>query len=312
MPANEYVWLPRTSILSFEEIARAVGVFTAVGVTKVRITGGEPLLRQQLPGLVRLLARNRDLDDLAMTTNGTLLARYAAPLKEAGLQRITLSLDTLDEGRARQFARNGKLGEIFRGVDVAREVGFTGLKINSVIVRGVNDDEVIDLFEFASAKDAELRYIEYMDVGGATDWSMDTVVTRQEILETLDARYGPIDAVTGGSPSAPAERFRTADGRVFGIVASTTAPFCRTCDRGRLTADGVFYTCLYADAGVDLRELLRAGASEREIADVIGGVWDGRSDRGAEERLGLESRGVLYQIDGLRADPHREMHTRGG
>jgi GTP 3',8-cyclase len=168
------------------------------------------------------------------------------------------------------------------------------------------------LIEFARAHEAEVRFIEYMDVGGATGWSATQVVSQREILEVLSARYGVVTPVTSGDSSAPAERFRLPDGATFGIVASTTAPFCRSCDRSRLTADGTWFLCLYAARGTDLREPLRNGASDAELRDLIASTWRGRTDRGAEERLGVAGRAPLYQVDGLRADPHREMHTRGG
>jgi cyclic pyranopterin phosphate synthase len=168
------------------------------------------------------------------------------------------------------------------------------------------------LIEFGRAHEAEVRFIEYMDVGGATGWSLEQVVSQREMLEVLSARYGPITPVTTGDLSAPAERFRLPDGSTFGIVASTTAPFCRSCDRSRLTADGTWFLCLYAERGTDLREPLRNGASDGELAELIASTWRGRTDRGAEARLGLVNRTPLFQVEGLRADPHREMHTRGG
>jgi len=167
------------------------------------------------------------------------------------------------------------------------------------------------LIEFARSRDAEVRFIEYMDVGGATRWTMDQVVSQREILEVLSRRYGPIEPLSDDA-RAPAERFRLPDGATFGIIASTTAPFCRTCDRSRLTADGTWLLCLYAAQGVDLREPLRGGATDDELATLIRDTWRGRVDRGAEQRLAVVDRGVLYPSASLRADPHREMHTRGG
>jgi cyclic pyranopterin phosphate synthase len=190
--------------------------------------------------------------------------------------------------------------------------GFAPLKLNTVVVRGYNDDEVLDLVEFARAHGAEPRFIEYMDVGGATRWSREQVVGREELLARLAARYGPVSTVPEPGGSAPAERYRLADGMTVGIIASTTAPFCGACDRARLTADGTFFLCLYAARGLDLREPLRAGASDHELAGLIATAWRGRTDRGAEERLALARRDPLYSVAGLRADPHREMHTRGG
>jgi cyclic pyranopterin phosphate synthase len=311
MPELDYAWLPKQLILTFEEIARLVGVFTSLGVAKVRLTGGEPLLRHDLPTLTAMLAQNPGVRDLALTTNGVLLAKHAASLKQAGLGRVTVSLDTLRPDRMRELARTDRHADVVEGITAARAAGFS-LKLNTVVIRRMNEDELVDLIEFARAHEAEVRFIEYMDVGGATGWSAEQVVSQREILEVLSARYGAITPVTTQDPSAPAERFRLPDGTTFGIVASTTAPFCRACDRSRLTADGTWFLCLYAERGTDLREPLRSGASNAELADLIASTWRGRSDRGAEERLGLANRAPLYEINGLRADPHREMHTRGG
>ena len=311
MPEQDYVWLPKQSILTFEEIARLVGIFTSLGVDKVRLTGGEPLLRHDLPTLTAMLASNPGVRDLALTTNGVLLAKQAAALKQAGLGRVTVSLDTLRTDRMRELARTDRHGDVIEGIRAARTAGLP-LKLNTVVIRGVNEDELIDLVEFARAHEAEVRFIEYMDVGGATGWSAEQVVSQREILEVLSARYGAITPVTTQDPSAPAERFRLPDGTTFGIVASTTVPFCRACDRSRLTADGTWFLCLYAERGTDLREPLRNGASDAELADLIASTWRGRTDRGAEARLGLVNRTPLFQVEGLRADPHREMHTRGG
>ena len=312
MPEAEYVWLPRDQILTFEEIARLTAIFSQVGVTKVRLTGGEPLLRHELPALVRLLRSNPGIHDLALTTNGILLARHAAALREAGLRRVTVSLDTLHADRMEGFARSSRHADVLAGIGAAQAVGFERLKLNSVIVRGYNDDELVDLLSFARDHDAELRFIEYMDVGGATQWAMDRVVSQREILDRLGHHYGAITPITGDDPHAPAERFALPDGTTFGIVASTTAPFCAACDRSRLTADGQWFLCLYAERGIDLRDPLRSGASDAELMRLIQSAWTSRADRGAEERLRVAGRSPLYQVDGLRADPHREMHTRGG
>ena len=311
MPEQDYVWLPKQSILTFEEIARLVGIFTSLGVEKVRLTGGEPLLRHDLPALTGMLVRNASIRDLALTTNGLLLAKQAEALKRAGLGRVTVSLDTLRPERMRELARSDRHADVLAGIAAARAAGLP-LKFNSVVMRGVNDDELVDLIEFARRHQAEVRFIEYMDVGGATGWSLEQVVSQREILDVLSARYGPITPVTTGDLSAPAERFRLPDGPTFGIVASTTAPFCRACDRSRLTADGTWFLCLYAERGTDLREPLRSGASDAELADLVAATWRGRTDRGAEERLGVSGRSALYPREALRADPRREMHTRGG
>ena len=311
MPEDEYVWLPRASILTFEEMTRLVRVFADLGVRKVRLTGGEPLLRHDLPALVRMLAAVPAVDDLALTTNGLLLAQQAAALRAAGLQRVTVSLDTLRPERMLAFAKSARHADVLAGIRAARDAGFDRLKLNTVVIRGFNDDELVDLLEFGRAADAEVRFIEYMDVGGATRWSADQVVSQRDMLEALTRRYGPITTLAGDG-RAPAERFRLADATTFGIIASVTAPFCRTCDRSRVTADGTWFLCLYAGKGVDLREPLRGGATDEELAALIRATWQGRTDRGAEARLGVADRGALYRIDSLRADPHREMHTRGG
>ncbi len=311
MPEDEYVWLPRASILTFEELERIVGVFAGLGVHKVRLTGGEPLLRHDLATLVRMIARNAAVTDLALTTNGLLLARQAAALRAAGLRRVTVSLDTLRPERMLAFAKSARHADVLEGIAAARDAGFDRVKLNTVVIRGFNDDELVDLIEFARARDAEVRFIEYMDVGGATRWSVDQVVSQREMLDVVSRRYGPVEPLRDDS-RAPAERFRLPDGTTFGIIASTTAPFCRTCDRSRITADGTWLLCLYAERGVDLREPLRRGAGDDELAALIRETWQTRTDRGAEERLGVAERGALYRIDSLRADPHREMHTRGG
>jgi cyclic pyranopterin phosphate synthase len=310
MPEPEYVWLPREDILHFEEIERIVDVFLGEGVDHVRLTGGEPLLRRDLPVLVERLARRERIRDLAMTTNGVLLAEHAASLARAGLHRVTVSLDTLDPERFAQLTRSHDHPRVLEGIAAAAAT-FAGTKIDAVVIRGTNEDELGDLIEFGRRHRAEVRFIEYMDVGGATHWSMDRVVSRAEMLATLERRYGavtPVDEIS----SAPADRYRLPDGTVFGIIASTTAPFCADCDRSRLTADGQWYLCLYAARGVDLRAPLRAGASPDAIAQLIRSAWQARTDRGAEARLQSRDRAPLISIDTLRKDPHLEMHTRGG
>jgi len=312
MPEEDYVWLPREQLLHFEEITRLVDVFLTLGVDKVRLTGGEPLLRRDLASLVRLLAAKPKLRDLAITTNGVLLADHAAGLKAAGLQRVTVSLDTLRPERFALLTRRDTLPQVLEGIAAVGRAGFTSTKLDTVVVRGLNDDELADLIEFGKRASAEVRFIEYMDVGGATRWAMDKVVSRTEILDRLGRRYGRIEPVLEPDSTAPAERFRMSDGAVFGIIASTTAPFCRSCDRSRLTADGMWYLCLYALEGTDLRGPLRRGAGADELAGLITDRWRSRTDRGAEERLASRERGPLVQIGRLKQDPHLEMHTRGG
>ena len=311
MPEKNYVWLPRADILSFEEIGRLADVFGGLGVDRIRLTGGEPLTRQDLPRLVALLAAKSGLRDLALTTNGVLLEAQARALRDAGLHRITVSLDTLRPERFRELTRFDELGRVLRGIDAAVGAGFAAVKLDTVVIRGVNDDEIVTLLERAKSWGAEIRFIEYMDVGGATLWSRERVVSRQGILRAISDTYGEIEALPAEG-SAPAERFRLTDGTVFGVIASTTAPFCRACDRSRLTADGLWYLCLYAAQGLDLRRPLRQGASDEELRRLLAGAWTFRAERGAEERLGLRERSPLVEVTDLQKDPHLEMHTRGG
>jgi cyclic pyranopterin phosphate synthase len=310
MPEQDYVWLPRNDLLHFEEIDSVVDAFLDAGVRKVRLTGGEPLLRKDLPRLIERLAAKSRIDDLAMTTNGVLLPSLATTLNDAGLHRLTISLDTLQRDRFVQLARFDELDRVLAGITIAAPL-FPGVKIDTVVIRGVNDDELVAMVEFAKGHGAEVRFIEYMDVGGATRWTWDRVVTRAEILARLGEHYGGVTPV-GERGSAPADRFRLADGTVFGIIASTTEPFCRDCDRSRLTADGMWFLCLYAGHGTDLRGPLRSGASREELAALITRVWQARTDRGAEARLALNDRAPMIPLSSLKRDPHLEMHTRGG
>ncbi len=313
MPEEEYTWLPRAELLTFEELAKLADVFSAVGVRQVRLTGGEPLMRHDLHRLVTMIAENARVRDIALTTNGVLLDEQAERLRAAGLHRVTVSLDTLRPDRFRSMTRRDDHARVLEGIYAARRAGFTGTKLDAVIVRGVNDDELIDLIEFGRANDAEVRFIEYMDVAGATQWSMERVLSRAEMLQRLEQRYGKITpSGENATSAAPAERFILPDGTVFGIIASTTEPFCRTCNRSRLTADGQWFRCLYATSGMDLRGPLRAGASSAELTELISGVWSARTDRGAEQRKSERFRGAFVGIEELRRDPHLEMHTRGG
>jgi cyclic pyranopterin phosphate synthase len=310
MPEREYVWLPRADILQFEEVDRLVDVFAAAGVNKVRLTGGEPLLRHNLPALIARIAAKPAIRDLAMTTNGVLLAPLAQDLKKAGLGRLTISLDTLHASRFRELTRMDDLDRVLEGISTAAPI-FPGLKIDTVIIRGINDDELGPILEYGRSLGAEVRFIEYMDVGGATLWSMDRVVSRRDMLDRLTALYGPVTPIDKVVTSAPADQYRLRDGTTFGIIASTTEPFCRDCDRSRLTADGMWYLCLYATQGLDLRAPLRANASVPVLKQLIEQTWAVRTDRGAETRLASRERGLI-SVDALRRDPHLEMHTRGG
>ncbi len=311
MPEEEYVWLPKADILSFEEIGALTDVFLDLGVEKVRLTGGEPLQRAELPTLIRMLADKPRIRDLSLTTNGVMLVDRARALKEAGLHRLTVSLDTLRADRFRALTGRPHHAQVLAGIRAAVDAGFSPLKIDTVLLRGDNDDEIAELLSFARELGAEIRFIEYMDVGGATRWAQEKVFSRDNMLAALSQIHGQIEAIADRGP-APAERFRLADGTVFGIIASTTAPFCRSCDRGRLTADGTWYQCLYAQRGSDLRALIRGGASPAQIGEAITQAWQARDDRGAEQRLALRDRGPIIPASMLKRDPRLEMHTRGG
>ena len=312
MPEDDYVWLPREDVLHFEETSALVDVFLSLGVDKIRLTGGEPLLRRDLPSLVQMIAAKPGLKDLALTTNGVLLAGQIDALKAAGLGRITVSLDTLHRDRFTRLTRFDQLDAVHEGIAAAHRA-YDHLKIDTVVIRGVNEGELADLVEYGRAVNAEVRFIEYMDVGGASRWSGDRVVPRREMLDVLARRYGTVTPIDEPGSTAPADRFALADGTTFGIIASTTGPFCRTCDRSRLTADGMWYLCLYASRGIDLRAPVRGGASKDELAALIGGGWRARDDRGAEDRLALgDQRAFVPVQDLLKKDPHLEMHTRGG
>ena len=314
MPEEEYVWLPRNTLLTFEEITRLTTTFTSLGVDKVRITGGEPLLRKNLPALIASLRQNSKIKDIALTTNGILLTEQAQSLYEAGLDRVTVSLDTLKEERFKALTKRNTFHQVLEGIDTVGKIGFQDLKLDTVAMRGFNDDELVDLIEYGKKVGGEVRFIEYMDVGGATDWSTDKVLSCAAMLQNLSSHYGLIEPIIEDS-WAPAKRFRLPDGTTFGIIASTTLPFCSTCDRSRLTADGMWYLCLYAKIGFDLRQHLRAGATEEELRSILVSTWQARTERGAEERKELErvhTRGQFVEIERLRQDPHLEMHARGG
>ena len=315
MPEQDYVWLPREDVLTLEEMATLTGYFTDLGVDRVRLTGGEPLLRRDLPRLVHLLLQDRRLTDIALTTNGVLLADQAEELYEAGLHRITVSLDTLRPERFLQLTRRDEFVRVMEGIESVARAGFTGLKLDTVAIRGFNDDELVALIEFGRQVQAEVRFIEYMDVGGANEWSQDKVLSQAAILTILSERYGMIEPMPERG-AAPAQRFLLPDGTTFGIIPSTTTPFCAACDRSRVTTDGMWYRCLYATSGTDLRKSLRAGISADEMRALIWTGWEGRRDRGAEERKALERDGLrvggLIGVEKLREDPHLEMHARGG
>jgi GTP 3',8-cyclase len=311
MPEEDFAWLPRPKILSLEELAEVAAIFVSLGVQRVRLTGGEPLLRHDLAVLVERIAALPGIQDLSMTTNALLLSRHAQQLRDAGLNRITVSLDTLDRQRFHTLTRRDRLSEVFAGLDAARAAGFTGSKINTVVQRGFNQDEVGRLLQFGRERALEVRFIEYMDVGGATQWSMDQVMDREAILAAVVQAHGQVRELPRHD-AAPADRFQLEDGTTFGIIASTTRPFCATCDRSRVTADGTWFHCLYAPGGFDLRTPLR-DQGRAAVEQMIQQQWPQRKDRGAEQRFEMAQRGPL-QNPGRPADqdPHLEMRTRGG
>jgi cyclic pyranopterin phosphate synthase len=285
MPEEEYVWLPREDILHFEEIARLAHVFASLGVTRLRITGGEPLLRRDLPALIALLARIEKITDLALTTNGVLLERHAASLWRAGLQRVTVSLDSLDEdvfahmnGGRREAAR------VLAGIRTAGAAGFADIKINVVVQRGVNEHTLMDLLEHVRGTECTVRMIELMDVGTRNGWRPEQVVPSAELVQRVHRRW-PIAPVESAYRGEVASRYRYRDGAgEIGFISSVTAPFCGDCTRARIAADGTLYTCLFASAGTPLRERLRGGASDEDLLDLLGGIWRGRGDRYSELR----------------------------
>ena len=307
MPEDDYPrdheFLSKAQRLRFEEIERIVQVFAGLGVSKLRLTGGEPLLRRELPQLIARLAAVDGIDDIALTTNGSLLPRHARALREAGLHRITLSLDALDADIYRRLSGGrGDVDEALAAIDAAAAAGFGPLKINSVIMRGINDGEVEALVERFRGSGHVLRFIEYMDVGTCNGWNDGLVVPSVELRERI-ARRWPLAPIERARGSDVAERWRFVDGSgELGFISSVSAPFCGDCTRARLSADGRLYTCLFAHEGHDLRGPLRAGASDAELAARIAAVWSARSDRyseirGAAGRLPRE-RVEMYEIGG--------------
>ncbi len=306
MPAEifgaDFAFVPRAELLSYEESARLARIFVSLGVEKVRITGGEPLVRRDLPDFVAMLAAIPGVRDLTLTTNGAALRRLAQPLADAGLRRITVSLDSLDP---EVFARMNGIGfpvsRVLEGIDAARDAGLEPIKVNTVVRRGLNDASVLPLARWARAEGLTIRFIEYMDVGHANGWRLDDVVPAAEIVETIGREY-PLEPVAPAYRGEVADRWRYVDGvGEIGVIASVTQPFCGDCSRARISAVGELYTCLFATHGHDLRAMLRGGASDDEIRAAIAGVWVGRDDRYSEIRSD--------ETEGL---PRVEMFAIGG
>jgi len=314
MPAEvfgeRYEFLPRREILRFEEIERLVRIAVSLGVRKLRITGGEPLLRHGLPDLIARLAALDGLDDLALTTNGSLLPGLARPLADAGLKRVTVSLDSLDPD---VFGRmnGGRLGldRVLAGIEAAESVGLSPLKINCVVQRGVNDHGLVDLARRFRGTGHIVRFIEFMDVGTRNAWDPAQVLTADDIVARIDAEL-PLEPLESNYRGEVARRWRYRDGQgEIGVIASVSQPFCGDCTRARLTTDGQLVTCLFASTGRSLREPLRDGASDERLRQIMAEVWTARRDRYSEERSGL------LQIDGAKP-PRRtgrvEMYQIGG
>lgn len=307
MPAEifgeRYQFLPRSELLTFEEIARLVRLFARLGVHKVRLTGGEPLVRQQIERLVEQIAAVDGIDDVALTTNGFLLPQQAGALRAAGLGRVTISLDSLDEGVFRQMnGDRARLEQVLVGIDAARAAGFAPIKINAVVQRGVNDHTLVDLARFGKDNGYIVRFIEFMDVGTRNGWAMEHVVPAREIVSRIDAVL-PLEPVPPNYPGEVARRYRFRDGSgEIGVIASVTQPFCGGCTRLRLSPEGSLFTCLFAAAGTDLRAPLRAGASDGELEQIVRGVWHRRTDRYSEIRSSLteprQQKVEMYHIGG--------------
>ncbi len=281
---RDYPFLPRGELLDFGEIARIVRVFAAHGVTKVRLTGGEPLLRRDLERLIGMLDRIPDLE-IALTTNGSLLAKKARALREAGLDRITVSLDSLDDDvfRAMNDA-DFPVARVLEGIDAAQAAGLAPVKINAVVRRSMNRDGIVPLARHFRGTGAIVRFIEYMDVGSTNGWRLDEVVPSAEVVAMI-AADAPLEPIDPNYPGEVAQRWRYRDGSgEIGVVSSVTRAFCGTCTRARLSTDGRLYTCLFAEAGHDLRALLRSGASDEQLAALVAGIWRARADRYSEIR----------------------------
>jgi cyclic pyranopterin phosphate synthase len=309
MPFDEYEWVAKKEILTFEEIARLANLLVQLGVDKIRLTGGEPLLRKGLEILINKLSVLNGLQDLCLTTNGSLLAEKVSALRLAGLKRVNVSLDTLNPEKFARIRRRGDLAKVLGGLFAARRYGLQPIKINAVIERGVNDDDIIDLVEFSRKNGFTIRFIEYMDVGNSNNWTSEKLVSKKEILDIIDARY-PLREVGRDKGSAPSMDYEFIDGRgEIGVIASVTEPFCSACTRGRLTADGKLVTCLFSASGHDLKKLLRNGTTDEEISEVISAIWGKRTDRYSDERLE-----AMNSARGYRARDHEkiEMISLGG
>ena len=312
MPAeiygDKYAFLPRPELLTFEELERLARLFVEQGVEKIRITGGEPLLRHQLPNLIERLAAVEGLQDLTLTSNGVLLGKHAGALAKAGLQRVTVSLDSLDDDTFGKMNGRGIGTEgVLEGIAVADAAGLRPIKINCVVERGINEDSIVPLARHFRGTGHVVRFIEFMDVGTLNDWNLAKVVSAKEIVQRIAAEF-PLRPADPNHPGEVARRWQYEDGEgEIGVISSVTAPFCGDCNRARLTIEGRLVTCLFAAGGVDLRTPLRAGASDEDLREFIAGTWQKRADRYSEERAGHTG------LDGRTpARPKIEMYQIGG
>jgi cyclic pyranopterin phosphate synthase len=309
MPLDEYAWIDKQEILTFQEIVRLATLFVRLGVTKIRLTGGEPLVRKDLHELIARLSLITGLDDLCLTTNGSLLSEQVEDLARAGLKRVNVSIDTLDPEKFRRMTKRGNLEEVLAGLFAARTQGLHPIKINAVVERGVNDDEIIQLAEFSRKHGFHIRFIEYMDVGNANNWMTGKVVSKKEILQKIHTHL-PLEKFGSNYGNAPSVDYRYADGGgVVGVIASMSEPFCSSCTRARLTADGKFVTCLFSSCGHDLKTLLRTGATDVEISAMISKVWSRRTDRYSDQRLEAINSGAGYRAKDFQK---LEMISLGG
>jgi cyclic pyranopterin phosphate synthase len=288
---GDYPFLPHAELLTFEEITRVASRFVALGVRKIRLTGGEPLLRRGVERLVEMLAAIDPQVDLTLTTNGTALARKARELKAAGLKRVTVSLDSLDDATFRAMNDvDFPVGKVLEGIDAAAAAGLAPVKINMVVKRGVNDGSIVPMARRFRGSGHIVRFIEFMDVGATNGWRMDDVVTAADIVKTIDRDF-PLEAIEPNYSGEVAERWRYVDGAgEIGVIASVTQAFCRSCTRARLSTDGKVYTCLFANDGVDLKRLLREGVSDDGLTSAIAAIWRQRGDRYSEIRTEATAR----------------------
>jgi len=285
MPLDEYEWINKQEILTFEEITRIAKLFIELGVEKIRLTGGEPLVRQDLHLLIAKLANLQGVKDLCLTTNGALLANQVNALAGAGLKRVNVSIDTLDGDKFKRMTKRGELDKVLEGIFAAKAAGLAPIKLNAVVERDVNDDDILPLVEFSRANGFAMRFIEYMDVGNSNNWTSAKLVPKKQIIAMIHARY-PLREIGRDQGSAPSVDYEFVDGQGdVGVIASVTEPFCSSCTRSRITADGKLVTCLFSHVGHDLKAKLRSGASDEELGQFISNIWAGRTDRYSAERL---------------------------